>query len=189
MQMARTKLGEFANKQYMNYFAKTPAFQALLRDMGIATGARQEDGVEGGTNSFENNPKLTKLTEVLVEHFERTHAINESTRVIVFSQWRESVDGIVKMLNAQNTSFLKPARFIGQARSGGNKGKKKGSLNASASMGHQVDAAGMNQAQQQRVLQQFSEGVYNVLVCTCVGEEGLDVSILYLCAYYVYFII
>ena len=33
----------------------------------------------------------------------------------------------------------------------------------------------MNQAQQQRVLTQFGEGVYNVLVCTCVGEEGLDV--------------
>ena len=55
-------------------------------------------------------------------------------------------------------------------------------------MGHQVDAAGMNQTQQQRVLQQFSEGVYNVLVCTCVGEEGLDVSILHMCEY-VHFII
>jgi ERCC4-related helicase len=37
----------------------------------------------------------------------------------------------------------------------------------------------MNQAQQQRVLQQFSDGIYNILVCTCVGEEGLDVSILF----------
>ena len=35
---------------------------------------------------------------------------------------------------------------------------------------------GMNQAQQQRVLQQFNQGIYNVLVCTCVGEEGLDIK-------------
>merc|ERR1712085_227496 len=36
--------------------------------------------------------------------------------------------------------------------------------------------AGMNQKQQQRVLEQFNQGIFNVLVCTCVGEEGLDIG-------------
>lgn len=36
---------------------------------------------------------------------------------------------------------------------------------------------GMNQAQQQKVLKQFREGVYNILVSTSVAEEGLDVSL------------
>ena len=34
----------------------------------------------------------------------------------------------------------------------------------------------MNQPQQQRILQQFNDGHFNVLVCTCVGEEGLDIG-------------
>lgn len=58
-------------------------------------------------------------------------------------------------------------QFIGQSTK---KGKK-----TSSSAGQDA-LAGMNQTQQQKVLKQFSEGVYNILVCTCVGEEGLDVS-------------
>ena len=80
------------------------------------------------------------------------------------------------MLSSQGTGLLKPAQFIGQAsKRAGGKGKKGATSNASAA--GQRDAAGMNQAQQQRVLAQFSDGVYNVLVCTCVAEEGLDVSL------------
>ena len=56
--------------------------------------------------------------------------------------------------------------------------KKNGSSSTSNNYSTGQDAAGMNQAQQQRVLQQFGEGVYNVLVCTCVAEEGLDVSVM-----------
>lgn len=59
-------------------------------------------------------------------------------------------------------------QFIGQST-------KKGKKTSSSSSGQDA-LAGMNQAQQQKVLKQFSEGVYNILVCTCVGEEGLDVS-------------
>ena len=176
VQMARQKLVEATHKQYMNYITRSAPFQSLMRDMMIvASGASQEDLVEATTDTFENNPKLSKLVEVLTEHFERKQAINESTRVIVFSQWRESVGGIVKMLEFQNTTLIKPAQFIGQAskKATGTKSKKKSS---SSNYNTGQDAAGMNQAQQQRVLQQFGEGVYNVLVCTCVAEEGLDVS-------------
>ena len=63
-------------------------------------------------------------------------------------------------------------QFIGQASKKSVGAGKKGSSNYSTGQ----DTAGMNQAQQQRVLQQFSDGIYNILVCTCVGEEGLDVS-------------
>jgi len=66
-------------------------------------------------------------------------------------------------------------QFIGQASKKSAGIGKKGSSNYVTGL----DTAGMNQAQQQRVLQQFSDGIYNILVCTCVGEEGLDVSILF----------
>lgn len=117
---------------------------------------------------------LFQLAEILVEHFERKKAVNESTRVIVFSQWRDSVEGIVAMLSSQHQSFLKPSQFIGQSKkSAGTKGKKAKGADVGLA---QQDTAGMNQAQQQKVLEQFSKGIFNILVCTCVAEEGLDIS-------------
>lgn len=173
---AHQKLVQSTHKPFMGYMKNQPKFQSLLNDLELASGTGRE-GAEGSraeSSPDKNNPKLTKLAEVLVEHFERKNAIDESTRVIVFSQWRESVCGIVQMLHAQNASLIKPAQFIGQASKKSNKGRGKiGSLNSNDSG---QDAVGMNQKQQQKVLQQFSEGTYNVLVCTCVGEEGLDVS-------------
>ena len=34
----------------------------------------------------------------------------------------------------------------------------------------------MKQEEQKRVIQDFRAGTYNVLVCTCIGEEGLDIG-------------
>ena len=69
------------------------------------------------------------------------------------------------MLSSLN-SLLKPTLFIVQSRTSTGKGKQqsKGSSNSNGGQ----DTAGMNQAQQQKVLHQFSEGiVFNVIVCTC----------------------
>lgn len=109
--MARMNLAEACQKQYMNFVSRQSAFQSLMQDMAIASGARMNDGRVGReSDSFENNPKLIKLVEVLVEHFERKKAVGESTRVIVFSQWRDSVVEIVSMLSSQNMTLLKPAQ-------------------------------------------------------------------------------
>eukprot|EP00986_Skeletonema_menzelii_P018968 scaffold27039_cov150-Skeletonema_menzelii.AAC.1 len=132
-------------------------FKALKAEMQTAAGDPTEC-------LSKNNPKYEKLTDVLLEHFERKRAIGESTRVIVFSQLRESVMGIVSMLSSKNAALLKPTPFVGQSK------KKESESNP----GQEV--AGMNQAEQQRILRQFNEGVYNILVCTCVGEEGLDIG-------------
>ncbi|KAL7456676.1 hypothetical protein ACHAWC_008166 [Mediolabrus comicus] len=132
-------------------------FRALKTEMQVAAGDPTEC-------LSQNNPKYEKLTEVLLEHFERKKAIGESTRVIVFSQLRESVMGIVSMLSLKNSSLIKPTPFIGQSK------KKESERNPGQ------EGAGMNQAQQQRILQQFNDGHFNVLVCTCVGEEGLDIG-------------
>ena len=45
-----------------------------------------------------NNPKLHKLDEILREHFHRARACGESSRAIVFSQLRDSVEEIVNVL-------------------------------------------------------------------------------------------
>lgn len=183
VQMSRMKLAESTHKHYMHYMKDTPVFQSLMRDMMIvASGVSQQE--EDNLDTFENNPKLSKLVDVLTEHFQRKKAIGQSTRVIVFSQWRESVGGIVKMLQIHNSEMIKPAQFIGQAskkavgsgKSKKNKNNKKGSAPSTSNYNTGQDQMGMNQAQQQRVLQQFNQGIYNVLVCTCVGEEGLDIK-------------
>jgi len=71
------------------------------------------------------------------------------------------------MLKAQNHHMLKPSPFIGQSKKA--VGKKSKARDAELNLAQ--DLAGMNQVQQQRVLEQFREGFFNILVCTCVAEE------------------
>ena len=175
--LAKTKLAEMISNGrtgYLGKLVKGPVFQSLWNEVLKASNSNHEaEGSQIGEEDLTfNNPKYSKLAEVLVEHFERKQAINESTRVIVFSQWRDSVGGIVSMLSSQNSSLLKPTQFIGQSKKSYSKGKKSKSSDPTVGQ----DQAGMNQAQQQKVLEQFSNGIYNVLVCTCVGEEGLDIG-------------
>lgn len=40
----------------------------------------------------------------------------------------------------------------------------------------EAQLSGMNQKQQKEVIKKFKSGLYNVLVCTSIGEEGLDIG-------------
>ncbi|XP_077522214.1 FA complementation group M isoform X1 [Amblyomma americanum] len=100
------------------------------------------------------HPKLAKLEEIILEHF-RSFASNEGgTRVMVFSQYRDSVKEITTCLN-RHQPLVKAMNFVGQ-RTG--------------------TAKGFSQKEQLLVVRKFREGGYNVLVSTCVGEEGLDIG-------------
>ncbi|KAF9582293.1 hypothetical protein BGW38_000397 [Lunasporangiospora selenospora] len=77
------------------------------------------------------------------------------TRVIVFANYRESVEEISRVLD-QHRPLIKVQSFIGQATT---KGKK-----------------GISQKEQQRVVADFQKGEHNVLVATSIGEEGLDIG-------------
>jgi ERCC4-related helicase len=103
-----------------------------------------------------------------LEHFAKKKADNQDTRAIIFSQWRDSVDSIVSMINSQNDETLKPSAFIGQNKKSGGS-KKSSSREVDSRLG--TELVGMNQAQQQRVLEDFKVGIYNILVCTSVAEE------------------
>ncbi|XP_028981524.2 Fanconi anemia group M protein [Esox lucius] len=111
-----------------------------------------------------SHPKLQKLEEVVVGHF-RTWSENAgsgprpqevSTRVMIFSSFRESVQEIAAMLN-RHLPLIKVMSFMGQASAG--KGVK-----------------GFTQKEQLEVVRSFREGGFNTLVSTCVGEEGLDIG-------------
>ncbi|XP_042062897.1 DEAD-box ATP-dependent RNA helicase FANCM [Salvia splendens] len=98
------------------------------------------------------SPKLTKMLEVLTEHFKVKDPKN--SRVIIFSNFRGSVRDILDALKHIGES-VKATEFIGQ-----NAGK---------------NSKGQSQKIQQAVLEKFRTGGYNVIVATSIGEEGLDI--------------
>ncbi|NIA03824.1 MAG: DEAD/DEAH box helicase [Nitrospiraceae bacterium] len=93
------------------------------------------------------HPKLVKLIE-LVSSFD----FDSGYKIIIFTQYRDSVTKILSEL--ERIKGVKPVVFVGQA-------KKKNS--------------GLSQKEQKRVLNDFGEGKYNVLISTSVGEEGIDI--------------
>lgn len=106
------------------------------------------------TDKGNNHPKLAKLEELLLEHF---GDVQEDTRAIVFVQYRDSVNEIASLL-AKHHPLIRAAPFVGQAS------------------GSRGDSKGMTQKQQIGVIKEFRQGVYNTLIATCIGEEGLDIG-------------
>ncbi|ORX98858.1 P-loop containing nucleoside triphosphate hydrolase protein, partial [Basidiobolus meristosporus CBS 931.73] len=113
--------------------------------------------------TFIGHPKLEKLVSYVVNYFvnhqENNDGLEEDaqsqTRVMIFAEYRESVDEIVKSLN-DHSPMIRPMSFVGQA----SKKSKKG----------------YTQKEQLAVLTAFKKGGYNVIVSTCIGEEGLDIG-------------
>ncbi|KAL6077209.1 FA complementation group M [Balamuthia mandrillaris] len=100
-----------------------------------------------------NHPKLEKLLEIVTAHFEESKA--SETRVIIFTEYRDSVDEVVSLLQRHSPVVL-PIAFVGQGA-----GRK---------------SRGYTQKQQAQVIKDFKGGKYNTLVATCIGEEGLDIG-------------
>ena len=129
---------------------------------------------------FVGHPKLEYLRDYILNHFldageGRHHAASTTTtvpttttgttttppstsgtRVMIFAHFRDSAEEIVRVLN-RSQPLVRAHVFVGQASG------KTGS-------------AGMDQKQQLSVIQQFRQGVYNTLVATSIGEEGLDIG-------------
>ena len=155
---------------------KEPPFQRLCDAVAKANGVDPASSTSMQPFSLQDrltcNPKLAKLLEILTEHFERAKVgatSSSSTRAIVFSQFRDSVSEIVKVLRSSEP-LIRPRQFIGQG-----KGGKQPSAPVEGSYSS-PPLKGMKQSEQRQVIQQFRSDVYNVLVCTCIGEEGLDIG-------------
>ncbi|KAG6035233.1 3'-5' DNA helicase [Claviceps citrina] len=105
-------------------------------------------------DGFVGHPKLTALADCVLNHF-MDRGEGSATRVIVFSEYRDSAEDIVRELN-KHQPLLKASVFVGQAD--GKRGE------------------GMKQAQQIQTIERFKKGEFNVLVATSIGEEGLDIG-------------
>ncbi|OLN81389.1 ATP-dependent DNA helicase mph1 [Colletotrichum chlorophyti] len=104
------------------------------------------------TNGFVGHPKLSALQDAVLNHFMDA---GEASRIIVFSEYRDSAEDIVRVLSVHKP-MIKPTVFVGQADS--------------------KRSAGMKQAEQIETIEKFKNGRYNVLVATSIGEEGLDIG-------------
>ncbi|XP_050937808.1 DEAD-box ATP-dependent RNA helicase FANCM isoform X2 [Cucumis melo] len=98
------------------------------------------------------SPKLSKMMEVLADHFKTKDP--QDSRVIIFSNFRGSVRDIMSALS-KIEDIVRATEFIGQSS-----GKS---------------LKGQSQKVQQAVLEKFRAGGFNVIVATCIGEEGLDI--------------
>ncbi|CAL8131800.1 unnamed protein product [Orchesella dallaii] len=102
------------------------------------------------------HPKLTILKNLVQQHFLENSIRSDTTRVMIFSQYRDSVQEMGNLLNSLRP-MVKPIVFIGQSTA-------------------DTTGKGLKQKEQDQVVQRFRDGGFNVLVSTCVGEEGLDID-------------
>ncbi|OLB71216.1 hypothetical protein AUI06_04540 [archaeon 13_2_20CM_2_52_21] len=96
------------------------------------------------------HPKQKRLRELISEDLRS----NPDSKIIVFTQFRDSVETIVEDLSL--IEAVLPVRFVGQAS-------------------RNPEDLGLTQDEQMQILEDFRDGKYNVLVTTSIGEEGLHV--------------
>jgi len=104
-----------------------------------------------------DHPKLEECLKCVNEQLAR----NPSSRILIFTNFRDTTERLTALLRA---SGVRSERLLGQAeREGG---------------------GGMTQAEQLRAIEMLKRGEVNVLVCTAVGEEGLDIPEVELVIFY-----
>jgi Fanconi anemia group M protein len=101
------------------------------------------------------HPKLGVLLEIVKKQLQT----KPDSKIIIFANFRSSVERITQMLQAIET--CKPIMLIGQS---GNQG--------------------LTQKEQLSVLKKFDIDQNNVLVCTSIGEEGISIGSLDVAIFY-----
>ena len=136
--------------KYGNQISSSQAFQTMMSRVQIWI----------NTPDFVGHPKLEYLQSVVMNHFldageGRGASDPSSTRIMVFSHYRDSAEEIARVLK-RNSPMIRPHVFVGQASTKGSEG--------------------MDQKTQLDIIEKFKSGTYNTLVATSIGEEGLDIG-------------
>jgi ERCC4-related helicase len=124
--------------------AKTKSARGLARDPQIIEAQKLAESIKTV------HPKEFKLRELVSQDLKA----NPHAKVIVFTQFRDTVETIADNLN--RIDGVQAVRFVGQAS-------------------RSEDDLGLSQNEQMQILEDFRDGKYNVLVTTSIGEEGLHV--------------
>ena len=102
--------------------------------------------LDAGTEEI--HPKTKRLLTVVQYELNR----NPGNKILIFASYRDMGEYLVNTLNEAGISA---SAFVGQAKKGSQKG--------------------MSQKKQVEVINRFKAGEFQVLVSTCIGEEGLDI--------------
>ena len=125
--------------------AKTKSARGLARDPQVIQAQELSASLEKTPH-----PKESKLRELVSNDLKS----NPLSKIIVFTQFRDTVEAIADNLN--RIDGIQAVRFVGQAS-------------------RSEEDLGLTQGEQMQILEDFREGKYNVLVTTSIGEEGLHV--------------
>jgi len=125
--------------------AKTKSARGLARDPQIIQAQELSASLEKTPH-----PKESKLRELVSNDLKS----NPLSKIIVFTQFRDTVETIADNLN--RIDRVQAVRFVGQTSRG-------------------EEDLGLTQGEQMQILEDFRDGKYNVLVTTSIGEEGLHV--------------
>jgi superfamily II DNA/RNA helicase len=126
---------------------------ALLKEPAYAEVRRMVEG-----ESLTDHPKVGMLEQVIHQQL----AANEDSRILVFTQYRDTATHLVGTLNS--VKGVRAERFVGQA-------KKLGD-------------PGLSQEKQSSLIGDFRKGYLNTLVATSIAEEGLDIPEVDLVVFY-----
>lgn len=145
--------------EYMNQLAKeaesskVKAVKNVVKDINYRSAMILAQNLQ---RKDVKHPKLEKTKELVKQEVEE----NENSKIIIFSQYRDTGGELKEQLKEENiTSEL----FVGQA-------KKKNT--------------GMSQKKQKEMIQRFEANEFNCLIATSVGEEGLDIPEVNLVVFY-----
>ena len=94
------------------------------------------------------HPKLIKLKDIVEKEVEK----NKNSKIIIFNQYRDSAKELEKELN--KNSDINAKLFVGQAKKNG---------------------TGLSQKEQIKIIKDFESSIYNCIISTSIGEEGLDI--------------
>ncbi len=98
------------------------------------------------------HPKIEELATLVESQLKD----NSKSKIIVFTQFRETANTISNRLNQIENA--KSSVFVGQAKKTHLKGQ-----------------SGLNQKEQKQIIEKFRNGEINILCATSIGEEGLDI--------------
>jgi ERCC4-related helicase len=103
-----------------------------------------------------DHPKMKKMIQILKKQLKK----KKNSKIIVFANYRDTVGKITKLVDLEE---IEVREFIGQAI-------KRGK--------------GLSQKEQIEILNEFKLELFNVLVSTSIGEEGLDIPELDMVIFY-----
>jgi len=125
--------------------SKTKAIKNLTKDLNIKSAYIK---TKLALEKNIKHPKEKKLLEIVNKELTK----NPALKIIIFNQYRDSAKELENELN--NLPNISAKLFVGQA-------KKRNT--------------GLTQKVQIKILNEFREGIYNCLISTSIGEEGLDI--------------